>query len=86
VLVQNPGDTNATVTLNLETSEGLRSPAELKGVIIPAGSRRSFRLNDYVTTFNVSTMVSASGGVVCERATYGPGRAWAQASIGYAPR
>ncbi len=86
VLVQNPGDTSATVTLNLQTGEGLRSPAELQGVTIPAGTRRSFRLNDYVTTFNVSTMVSASGGVVCERATYGPGRTWAQASIAYAPR
>ncbi len=86
VLVQNPGAASARVTLSLQTSEGPRSPAELKDVIIPAGTRRSFRLNDYVTTYNVSTTVSASGGVVCERATYGPGRAWAQSSIAYAPR
>ena len=50
---------------------------------IPADSRRSFNLNDYVTDYDVSTLVSASGGeVVCERAMYDTDRTWGTCSIG----
>jgi len=52
---------------------------------VPAGCRRTFHLNDYVTTYNVSTKVTASSPVVCERAMYGPEGTWATDSIGYTP-
>ncbi len=86
VLVQNPWASPVTVDLTLQTSTGEQKPAGLQGQAIPAGSRRSFRLNDYLTDWNVSTRVSASGGtVICERAVYGGNRTWAHDSIGYAP-
>ncbi len=72
VLVENPGATAVKVDLELLTSEGKATPEALKGVLIPAFSRRSFRLNDYCETFDVSTVVSASG----------PGRVWAHSSTG----
>ncbi len=82
VLVENPGASAVKVDLELLTSEGQATPEALKGVLIPAFSRRSFRLNDYCETFDVSTVVSASGPVVVERSTYGPGRVWATSSTG----
>jgi hypothetical protein len=83
VLVQNPNATPATVNLALQTDQGLRQPAELQNVSIPANSRISFNLGKYVTTFNVSTKVtSTGGGVICERAMYGNNRQWAHDSIG----
>ncbi len=82
VLVENPGASAVKVDLELLTSEGKATPEALKGVLIPAFSRRSFRLNDYCETFDVSTVVSASGPVVVERSTYGPGRVWATSSTG----
>jgi hypothetical protein len=63
-------------------------------VYIPPLSRRTFKLNDYVQSFDVSTTVVAranirgnivDGHVVCERAMYGNSRTWAHDSIGYAP-
>ena len=41
-------------------------------IVIPACSRRSFSLGEYVTDYDVSTtVVSNGGGVVVERAMYG---------------
>ncbi len=85
ILVANPGTETATVSLLLNTGEGQQAPAGLQNLIIPAGSRASFHLNDFVTTYEVSTMVTSDLPVVCERAMYGPDKAWADASIGYAP-
>ena len=86
VLVQNPGDEAVTVDLTLMTSTGEQKPAGLQGVSVSAGSRKSFRLNDYVTDYDVSTMVKSSGGpVICERAMYGGNRTWAHDSIGLDP-
>jgi hypothetical protein len=49
-------------------------------------SRITFYVNDWVTDFNVSTEVDATGGgVICERAMYGNNRTWAHDSIGWAP-
>jgi hypothetical protein len=83
VLVQNPQSNEQHVNLNLMTESGPVNPPELQGVAIPANSRRSFNLGDYVTTYNVSTVVtSAEGyGLLCERSMYGPGRVWAHNSI-----
>jgi alpha-tubulin suppressor-like RCC1 family protein len=83
VLVQNPGAASVTVDLNFMTSTGPKAGPQ--DVIIPAYSRRSFPVHDYVTDYNVSTVVSATAGVVCERAMYGAGRTWAHDSVGYAP-
>ncbi len=84
VLVQNPGISPVTVDLTLMTGSG--PEAGPQDVTIPADSRTSFKLNDYVTDFDVSTKVTATGGgVVCERAMYDTGRTWGTDSIGYAP-
>ncbi len=86
ILVQNPNPAPVKVTLTLMTDSGPQSPSALKDVVIPAESRVSFNLNDYVISYNVSTeVVSQGGGVVCERAMYGNGRQWAHDSAGYAP-
>ncbi len=83
VLVQNPSDADAKVDVAFQTDFGDLAPVDLQGVVIPAGSRRTFKVNDYVTTYNVSTRVVCSeGAVVCERAMYGDGRTWAHDSIG----
>ncbi len=86
VLVQNPGDSEVTVDLTLMTGSGPTAPADLQDVVIAANSRESFNLGEYVQTNQVSTMVTATGGVVCERAMYGADRVWGTDSIGaYVP-
>jgi len=87
VLIQNPGTTDATVDIAFQTDSGEVAPQSLQGVTIAAGSRQTFKANDYVPdNYNVSTKVeAASGQVICERAMYGGGRTWAHDSIGYAP-
>ncbi len=83
VLVQNPSQTPVTVDLTLMTEAGPQNPTALTGVTIPANSRQSFNLADYVTTYEVSTLVaSKGGGVVCERSMYGKDRTWGTCSIG----
>ncbi len=83
VLVQNPNATAVTVNMALQTDSGLKQPAELQNVSITANSRISFNLGKYVSTYNVSTKVtSTGGGVICERAMYGNNRQWAHDSIG----
>ena len=83
VLVQNPGASEVKVDLSFMTSAGPRAGPQ--DVPVPAGSRRTFRLNDFLTDWEVSTKVEATGAVVCERAVYGGGRTWAHDSIGYSP-
>ncbi len=84
ILIQNPNTANAKVNVKFQTDTGEKVPAGLQGVTIPAGSRWTIKVNDYATTFDVSTMVEATeGSVVVERAMYGNGRTWATDSIGY---
>ncbi len=86
VLVQNPAATDATVNIVFQTDAGEVIAPGLQGVTIPARSRRTFKVNDYVVTYNVSTRVAATTGtVICERAMYGNDRSWAHDSIGYTP-
>jgi hypothetical protein len=86
ILVQNPGEDPVTVDLTLMTDSGVQNPAALQDQEIAGNSRRSFPLHAYVTTYDVSTMVTSEGGnVICERAMYGPGRGWAHDSIGHVP-
>ncbi len=67
VLIQNPGTDPVAVDIRYLTGSG-----EVVGPIdvVPAESRRSYLVNSTVQTFDVSTVVYASGNVVCERAVY----------------
>ncbi len=86
VLVQNPGATPVHVNIKFQTEAGEQVIPALQGVAIPAASRSSFYVNDYVTTYNVSTKVEAvDGQVICERSVYGGERTWATDSIGATP-
>ena len=82
MLVQNPGDAKASVSLELQTDQGKVTPQALQDVEIAPRTRWSFNLGQYVTTYNVSTKVTSDVPVVCERAMYGDGRKWAHDSIG----
>ena len=68
VLVQNPNPNYVNVDLKFQTDLGpVQGPQEALG----GYSRKSYRLNDYVSTYDVSTMVTSyMGDVVCERAVY----------------
>ena len=82
ILVMNPNPDPVEVELKFQTEAGgVQGPTET----IPAHSRRTYEANDYVDSYDVSTVVSASAGVVCERSMYGGGRTWAHDSIGFSP-
>ena len=83
VLVQNPNSIDVNVNVKYQTTNG-----EVQGPIetVLARSRKSFRVNDKVKDFNVSTKVESTGGdVVCERAMYWtpPGKAQTQKVLGH---
>jgi murein DD-endopeptidase MepM/ murein hydrolase activator NlpD len=79
VLVQNPGGRPADIALDFQTAEGVvAGPRET----VPPKTRRTYNLADYVVSFNVSTMVTADSGVVCERAVYGNNREWGTGAAG----
>ena len=82
ILVQNPGDAPAQVTLSFLTAEGERPGP---GATLAPGTRRTFKANDYVNSYDVSTRVESDQPVVAERAMYGNSRAWAHGSIGIIP-
>src|SRR4030067_296838 len=85
ILIQNPNPTDVHADITFQTDKGDESPPALRGLTIPAASRRTFKVNDYLTTYNVSTKVRATNGnVVCERAMYGDNRTWAHESVGAA--
>ena len=79
VVVQNPTGSTRYVDVIFQTGAGPVHGAQEAG---PPSSRRSYRANDYVDSFDVSTKVNADGDVVCERAMYGNGGVWAHDSIG----
>jgi subtilisin family serine protease len=80
VLVQNPGENAVDIDMRFQTDTGeTQGP---KDTLAPK-SRRSYKVNNYVSTYDVSTIVNSSGaGVICERAEYGNGRQWGHDSIG----
>ena len=83
VLVQNPGDIDAIVNLDFQTGWGLVAGPELHNETLPPNSRKSYNVGAFVSSFNVSTKVTATQGtIICERAMYGNGRAWGHESIG----
>ncbi|HEY5530920.1 MAG TPA: DUF5719 family protein [Candidatus Anoxymicrobiaceae bacterium] len=80
VLVQNPGNDWAYVTLTYMTvSAAVAGPS----VSVPPGSRQTFNVADTVPdSWQVSTVVSSDTPVVAERAMYGNNRSWGDDSIG----
>ncbi len=80
VLVQNPGNAPVDIDMNFQTDSG---PEQGPQERIPANSRKSYYLGNYVHTFNVSTQVTSTGGdIICERAMYGNDRTWGTDSVG----
>ena len=80
VLVQNPNPTATSVTLTYMTDVG---PVPGPTASIPANSRKTFAVSDYVpNTWSVSTQVTAQQPVIAERAMYGNNRQWGTDSIG----
>ncbi|MBN2028277.1 MAG: hypothetical protein JW854_16120 [Actinobacteria bacterium] len=67
ILVQNPNPNPVNVNLSFQTGVG---PVVGPTDTIPANSRRSYLVNTYVNSFDVSTVVSADADVVCERSMY----------------
>ena len=67
VLVQNANPDPANVTISFQTGTGYQAgPSDT----IPGNSRRSYLVNNYVNTFDVSTKVKANKDVICERSVY----------------
>ena len=64
VLVQNPGNMDAKVNLQFQTDTGPVAPLGLQDLTIPHDSRMSFFVGSYVTTYNVSTKVTATQGTI----------------------
>jgi len=83
VLIANPGDEPVRVDLCFYTEQGKIKPEELQGVEIAGFSRRSFLLNDYIASYEVSALLETRGGeVLCERSTYFRDRSLGHDSIG----
>jgi hypothetical protein len=82
ILVQNPGQADVSIDMRFLTDSGeVQGP---KDTILPARSRYIYCANDYVDSYNVSTVVNANGEVVVVRSMYGDNRAWSHSSIGFA--
>ncbi len=82
MLVRNPGKEEARVKLSFMTLAGPKPGP--KGTLAP-GTRQTWKANDFVTGWNVSTTVTSDKPVVAERAMYGIGRTWDHDYIGHAP-
>jgi IPT/TIG domain/Family of unknown function (DUF5719) len=67
VLVQNPGDQTAKVTLTYMTAEGPQAQPQFE---MPARSRKTIRVNDALPSKDLSTWVHGSVPVIAERAMY----------------
>jgi len=82
ILVQNPGEERASVTLTFMNREGI---AATTSRVLEPHTRDTWRVNDFLTDWDVSTLVTSDRPVVAERAMYGGNRAWAHDSVGYSP-
>ena len=75
-----PGGTNVTASFTLYAGEGQMTVPALTDVTIPARGTFTANLNDYVTSYDVSTRVVAKGLVTGKRMTSCPGSGWCTAS------
>ena len=82
VLVMNPGEERAHVSLTFLTEGG---PVPGPEADIEPGRRQSFHADAFVTSYDVSTLVNSDLPVVAERAMYDDERTWAHDSVGYSP-
>ncbi len=69
VCVQNPGDSDVQVNLTYMTDSGPVSHPE-NPVPMPANSRKTIRVNDFLPGEDFSTQVDGSAPVIAERAMY----------------
>lgn len=67
VLVQNPNATDTLVTLTYMTNDG---PEPQPPFTMPAGSRKTIRVNDVMPDKDFSTRVTGSAPLIAERAMY----------------
>jgi len=67
VLVQNPNDSEASVTLTYMTTAGPKSQDPFN---VPANSRKTIRVNDVLPDADFSTIVASDKPIVAERAMY----------------
>jgi len=65
-----------------EPSDRERRGSLDRKTLFPPGPGARINLADYVVSYNVSTKVSASAPVVCERAMYGNNREWGTGATG----
>ena len=81
VLIQNPGEHLAQISITYQTDKG-----EVAGplVTLAPGSRHSINVADTIETYEVSTKVISDQPVVAERAMYYNNRQCAHDSVGYA--
>jgi hypothetical protein len=71
VLIQNPDPSPANIWVTYLTPSGAQQP---QGVIsMPANSRKTIRVNDYLPNTDFSTVVHGSRPIIAERAMYWPG-------------
>jgi ribosomal protein L31 len=69
VLVQNPNDTDAAVEVTYLTGDGPVQHPEFP-MMMPANSRKTIRVNDFLPGEDFSTRVSADRAIIAERAMY----------------
>lgn len=69
VLVQNPGAAETSVNLTYMTSEG-PVPHPENPITMPANSRKTVRVNDYLEGKDFSTRVEGGSPIIAERAMY----------------
>jgi hypothetical protein len=79
ILVQNPNDEPVMVGLTFMTNSG---PVAGPNATLPPMTRQTWKANEYIADWNVSTMINASLPVVAERSMYGNNRTWGHGSIG----
>ena len=69
VLIQNPNDDPANVTLTYMTPDGpVTHP--VNPIVMPPGTRKTVRVNDFVNPTDLSTHVHADVPIIAERAMY----------------
>jgi hypothetical protein len=83
LLVQNPGNTAASIAIDLQTDKGALAGPRAK---VPAHSRATFNVSESVVSFNVSARVTSDRDIVCERAMYGNYREWGTGATGVTAR
>ena len=79
ILLHNPGETKAKVSLTFHTGGGVIGPVSVK---VGPASRTSVNVGDHVCTYDVATTVKSDRPIVASRTMYGAGGEWAHSSTG----